>query len=189
MKRTLALIVVLLVVVVTAQAQAVELTQHYEDEYVAFDYPDGWLASYDAESSENTVQVTNNGVRLPNFGDISAGNIRIGINFSSVDAQFEMTSNLTYFVGYFAGIEMIVAAFGASNQDVTLALGEPENIEINGQSAILVDTSHYLDQRLIGFDVGDGKFLLIIASAPLGELEQWIDTFMAIAETVEYIGE
>jgi hypothetical protein len=179
-----------LVVPGVVRAQDEELSETYEGDGIRFSYPTGWIVDIDEEGNVSVKNVEFDSDAVTQF---PAGVVEVSVGTADLDeSDLELlgmsTEHPEYVLGYFAGLfglaEWFQVAIGGGEL-ASLDMGTPATTEIAGYNAVYVVTSAATETLFILTYSEDEFMAAVTARTPLGEMDQWQNLALAIAQTVE----
>lgn len=186
MKHALAWIVlVVLLAGVPALAQDSDLTETFSDEILTFQYPTDWVV----QTSDEGITLSNAqaGLEQDSLLKVAPDVISVSIGgglleFGSITVE---ESSPEFVAGIAAGTFMmggIVLTSWSGDVEVEIAVSELEPFAEEGGVSFTIEMGEPLSLEMLFIALPDQ--ILLAASAPAGELDQWTETVFAIAETV-----
>lgn len=143
---------------------------------LSLSYPAGWAYQEDAGMlalSNDPAAFESSGIPAGAVGLIVIEPSLLGVLTGGQDMGFEEM--------------MAMLAVGLSEGGVDVNSLEPEQIAVGDRPATrLFFTVEGNDVLLLGLDLGDGNVAAVVALVAPGELDQFEDTVLAIAESIEY---
>ncbi len=162
--------------------EAVDLPEIYSSNNFAyvFNYLGGW--NVDGSLEPNVVAVTN--VSTTDTAVLGSGEILVFVvDGTRIGSTLGLSSDLTL-------PEMAEAWREIAMEDGETEAGQIESMMIGAFEAARIDVVNTEgDGIVIVIDMGDGQFAVVLATAAHGEFPDAEATVLAIAESVEYIGE
>ena len=163
-------------------SEAVDLPEIYSSDNFAyvFNYPGGW--NVDGSLEPNVVAVTN--VSTTNTAVLGSGEILVFVvDGTRIGSTLGLSTDLTL-------PEMAEAWREIAMEDGETEAGQIENMMIGAFEAARIDVVNAEgDGIVIVIDMGDGQFAVVLATAAHDEFADAEATVLAIAESIEYIGE
>jgi hypothetical protein len=172
-RRSLLLMLTALLLLGTLPVLAQEdLTETYSDDFITFNYPSDWYTC-GCPDTENALAIGNT-EDAPNTDDLGRDEVQVLVVKSMViwiketlDVEMEAETPEEVLEMYFAG------------EDI-------ETYDFNGReaAAMLVENEEArLESLFVTVELGDGEIGMLVATARRRDLDQFVDTVMAIAET------
>jgi hypothetical protein len=165
--------IVLLISAFPVLAQEEDLTETYSDEVITFNYPDGWFEC-GCPDTENAMAIGNT-KSAPNTDNLARDEIQILVIKSmtiwieeTLDAELEADTPEAVLTDYFNGRRVETYEF----DDREAAAMTVENDEAE------------LETLFVAVELGNGEIGMLVATTRPGDLDQFEDTVMAIAETL-----
>jgi hypothetical protein len=176
------LIVVVLVGTLSAVAQdstptiAIELTETYTtgDGLKSFRYPKGWLIR-DVHGTEADVANTQEALDY-DFGDTFQPGVVIVTAVTARIFDAEVTP-----------LNLLQSIYESGGEDVQSELDPPTSIQIDGRpAAFMTLPSEISDLQFIVIEIRPNVIGFVQLTTAPGELDQWLPTALAIAESITY---
>lgn len=155
------------------QAQEEDLTETYSDDAITFNYPDGWFEC-GCPDTENAMAVGNT-KSAPNTDDLARDEIQILVIKSmtiwieeTLDTELEAETPEAVLTDYFNGRR--VENYEFDNREAAAMVVENDEAE--------------LETLFVAVELGNDEIGMLVATTRPGDLDQFTDTVMAIAETL-----
>jgi hypothetical protein len=167
-----------LVAALPTQAQE-ELTETYvsSDGNFTFDYPTGWTVQEILMPGFVLVSANESFASSPESGDLEM----VIVGPQATDLYFMGTSpaNLHEALTFLMGPDALTGEIAR--------FGEPQALTCNGYDALMVSASDSLTEGIKLVMEINGEYATITADAVPGEYDEFADTVLAIANTLDYV--